>query len=203
MRIMSRKSSNMVYHRPECKYVRKIRKQNSLQMDWKDAEWKGYRPCRCCDGAVYLYKMEKETIDRYADQFHMDVDLKDSKIYVRTDNGCWKIVYKIKEQRFILLHRNYANGRIRLEDVEKAPFHRQCDVPDAGSIMKYLKYIRQHDEYKKVAPKDYHQMPKYTRRQKSYYHAAKKRAERRDARRVDHLFCIIEGKENVKQGYLW
>lgn len=172
-------------------------------MDWEDAEWRGYRPCRCCDGAAYLYKTEKEAIDRYADQFHMDVDLKDNKIYVRTDIGCWKIVYKIKEQRFILLHRNYANGRIRLEDAEKAPFHRQSDMLEAGSIMKYLKYIRKHDEYKKVAPKDYHQMPKDTKCKKAYYRAAKKRAERRDARRVDRLFCIIEGKKNIKQGYLW
>ena len=42
MRIMSRESSNRVYHRPECRYVGKIRKKNRIQMEWEDAEWKGY-----------------------------------------------------------------------------------------------------------------------------------------------------------------
>ena len=109
MRIMSRESSNMVYHRPECRYAGKIRKKNRVQMKWEDAEWKGYRPCKCCDGIDFLYKMEKEKIERYAEQFNLDVDFKDRKIYVRTDAGCWKIIYKIRNQRFILLHRNYVN----------------------------------------------------------------------------------------------
>ena len=81
MRIMSRESSNMVYHRPECRYARKIRKKNRIEMDWEDAEWKGYSPCKCCDGIEFLYKLEKEKIERYAGQFNMDVDLKDRKVY--------------------------------------------------------------------------------------------------------------------------
>lgn len=55
----------MVYHRPECRYAGKIRKKNQIKMDWEDAEWKGYRPCKCCDGIEFLYKLEKEKIERY------------------------------------------------------------------------------------------------------------------------------------------
>ena len=62
MRIMSRESSNMVYHRPKCRYAGRIRKKNRVLMKWEDAEWKGYRPCKCCDGIDFLYKMEKEKI---------------------------------------------------------------------------------------------------------------------------------------------
>lgn len=198
MRIMSRESSSKVYHRPECRYAKKIFKRNRIRMNWEDAEWKGYRPCKCCDGIEFLYRMDKEKIERYAEQFHMDVDLKDRKIYVRTDVGCWKIIYKIRNQRFILLHRNYVNGRICLEEVEKAPFHRQGDISEAGSIMKYLKYIREHDEYKKNAPKDYHKLPQDTERQKLYYRTAKKRAEKRSAKRLDRLFLLIEKQEGIK-----
>lgn len=195
MRIMSRESPNKIYHRPECRYAGRIRKKNRIQMNWEDAEWKGYCPCRFCDGMDFLYKLEKEQIESYAEQFNIDVDLKDKKIYIRTDVGCWKILYKIGKQRFILLHRNYVNGRISLEDAEKAPFHRQGDMPESGSIMKYLKYIKEHDKFKQNAPKDYRDLPQSTKRQKLYYKTAKKREEKRSARRLDSLFQLIEKTE--------
>lgn len=198
MRIMSRESSVMVYHRPECRFAGRIRKRNRLQMEWEDAERKGYRPCKCCDGIQYLYKMEKEKLQRYAEQFHLDVDMRDHKIYVRTDAGCWKIIYRIRMQRFILLHRNYAKERIPLEDVEKIPFHRQGDVPESGSIMKYLKYIKEHDEYKLKMPVDYRKLPQSTKRQKTYYKAARRRAEKRNSRRLDALFALVENREGIK-----
>ncbi|MCM1144975.1 MAG: hypothetical protein NC407_09720 [Lachnoclostridium sp.] len=197
---MSRKSSSMVYHRPQCRYVRKIHKKNRIQMAWEDAEWKGYRPCKCCDGIEFLYQTGKAEIERYAKQFNLDVDLKDRKIYVRTDAGCWKIIYKIRDQKFILLHRNYVNGRIALEDVEKAPYHRQGDVMEAGSIMKYLKYIQKHDEFKQNAPDDYRKLPQNTKRQKFYYRSAKKRAERNSAKRLDSLFLLIEKQGSTCSG---
>jgi len=198
MRMMSRESTSMVYHRPECRYARKIYKKNQVQMNWEDAEWKGYRPCKCCDGIRFLYKLEKYEIEQYAQQFHMDVDLKDNKIYVRTEVGCWKIVYKICDQKFILLHRNYVRGRIGLEEAEKVPFHRQSDMPESGSILRYLKYIRKHDEFKQNVPQDYRQMPQDTKKQKLYYRTAKKRAEKRSARKLDRLFTLIENQEGIK-----
>lgn len=198
MRILSRESSGMVYHRPECRFAGKINKRNRIQLDWEDAEWKGYRPCKCCDGIRYLYKTERKKIQEYAEQFHLDVDMKDDKIYVRTDAGCWKIIYKIRNQRFILLHRNYVKGRILLEDAEKAPFHRQGDVPESCSIMKYLKYIKEHDEYKLKAPEDYRMLPQDTKRQKIYYRAAMRRAEKQSSRRVEELFALIEKREGIR-----
>lgn len=128
----------------------------------------------------------------------MNVNLKDGKIYVRTDVGCWKIVYKISCQRFIFFHRDYVNGRIRLEDAEKVPFHRQKDMPEAGSVMKYLKYISEHDRFKQSASKDYRDMPQNTKIQKKYYRTAKKRAEKRNAKRVDRLFLLIESQGTMK-----
>lgn len=196
MRIMSRESADMVYHRPECRYARRIHKRNRIQMNWEDAEWKGYRPCKCCDGADFLYKLETSEIQRCAKQFHMDVDLRDHKIYVRTDAGCWKIVYKICDQKFILLHRNYVNGRIGLEEAENAPYHRQGDMAESGNIIKMLKYIKKHDEFKQKTEGDYRRMPQDTRKQKMYYRAAKRRMEKRSARRMDELFALIESGQS-------
>ncbi len=168
-------------------------------MLWENAEAKGYRPCACCNGMEFLYGLERDSIENYKNLFHLDVDIKDHKIYVRTDAGCWKIIYKRDKQHFILLHRNYANGRTSLEDVEKVPYHRQGDMAEASTIMKYLKYIRAHDDFKQMMPKDYHKMPRSTKRQKAYYKAAKQREARKSARRVDNLFTMIERKEGIRE----
>ena len=198
MRIMSRGSTSMVYHRPECRYARKIYKRNRVQMDWEEAEWKGYRPCKCCDGANFLYNLESGSIEYFTEQHNLDVNLKNNIIYVRTDVGCWKIVYKRSIQRFILLHRNYLNGRISLDEADKAPFHRQGDMAESKYIMKYLKYIKSHDEFKQNMPTDYRQMPRSTKRQKAYYKSAKRRAEKSSARRLENLFAVIESQESIK-----
>ena len=199
MRMISTGSANKVYHRPECIHAQKIYKRNRIEITGEEAEWRGYRPCKCCNSAAFLYRIEKSRIEQYAEKFHMDVDIIKGKIYVNTDAGCWKIMYKRREQRFILFHRNYVNGRIGLKEAENAPFHRQTDIKEAGSIMKYLKYIKNHDEFKLNAPKDYRQMPRDSKRQKMYYQAAKKRAERHSARRVDQLFALIERQEGIKR----
>lgn len=199
MRMMSSESTNMVYHRPECRYARKIYKRNWVQMNWEDAEWKGYRPCKCCDGAAFLYELELDSIECFAKKHNLDVDLKNNKIYVRTDVGCWKIVYKRSNQKFILLHRNYVNGRIGIDEVDDAPYHRQGDMVDSGSIMKYLKYIQKHDEFKQNMLADLNRMPQDTKLQKAYYQSAKKREAKRNARRLDNLFRMIERKEGIKQ----
>lgn len=198
MRVISMESNGMVYHRAECRYAQKVYKRNRMKITWEDAEYYGYRPCKCCDNINFIYKTELNYINEFCKTNNMEVDLRDNKIYVRTDVGCWKIVYKKSMQKFILLHRNYADGRISLDDVEKAPYHRQGDVSQAGSIKKYLKYIKSHDEFKQNLPADYRQMPRDTKKQRSYYNAAKKRADRRSARRLDSLFNMIERKEGIK-----
>lgn len=198
MRIMSRESAGRVYHRPECRYARRISEKNQMRMKWEDAEWRGYRPCRCCDGMRFLYKIEKDKIERYTEHFPMDVDLIVNTLYVRTDAGCWKIIYKIRDQRFILLHRNYANGRISLEEADKAPFHRQRDMAESGSIMKYIKYIRAHDAFRQKNISDYRQMPRDSKKQERYYQAAKRRAQKRGAQKMDQLFRMIESREGIQ-----
>lgn len=90
-------------------------------------------------------------------------------------------------------------GRISLDEVDNAPYHRQGDMADSDSIMKYLKYIQKHDEFKLNMPVDLRQIPQDTKLQKAYYKSAKKREVKRNARHLDRLFLMIECKEGIKQ----
>lgn len=42
MRMMSKDSTSMVYHRSECRYAQKIKKRNRVQMNWDEAEYNIY-----------------------------------------------------------------------------------------------------------------------------------------------------------------
>ncbi len=198
MRMISTESKSMVYHRPQCRYAKRMNRKNRMQMYWYEAEKQGYRPCKCCDAMKFLYSVEEADVGIYGDQHNLDVDLVEDEIIIRTDVGCWKILYKKDRQKFVLLHRNYAKGRVPLEDVNKAPFHYQKDFRSCGSIIPFVKYIKAHDEYKAnpVASRD---MPQRTERQKSYYRSAKRRENKRAAQRLDALFRMIECKEGIKQ----
>lgn len=198
LRVISLESPDKVYHRAECRFASNILHKNQMKMKWEDAEHYGYRPCKCCDGINFLYRSNIGNIKSFSERNQIDVDLKDNKIYVRTDVGCWKIVYKIEQQKFILLHKNYVEGRISLDEVENGAYHRQADIAYSGSIMKYLNYIKKHDDFKQSMPEDYRKMPQDTKKQKAYYKAAKKREERHTARRLDSLFLMIERKEGIK-----
>lgn len=197
--IISKGSSEMVYHHPECRYAKRIYKRNAKKISRYDAEEKGYRSCKCCNNIRFLYQQELDEISRYKEDNQLDVDFMDGEVYVRSDVGCWKIHYRKREQKYILFHRNYVKGRIALEEVEKAPYHRQKDMSESRRIMQYLRYIYEHDKFVQYGPKDYRQMPQKTRKQKYYYQAAKHRQERQSARRVDYLFRLIEQKEGIKQ----
>lgn len=206
MRMISREANSMVYHRPECRHAQSIKKNNRVQMPWEEAEWNGYRPCKCCNNMEFLYQQEQFEIESYAAQYNLEADIKNHMLYVRTEVGCWKIMYMHKKQKFTLYHRNYVNGRVRLADVERAPYHQQKDKPVAKSIMSYMDYIRKHDEFIQSMPsdfrlskEDYRKLPRATAKQRHYYNAARKREERRKARRVDNLFLLIEQQEGMRE----
>lgn len=73
MRIVSAGSAGKVYHRPECRYARKIYRRNREQMLWENAEAKGYRPCACCNGMETLDELMDEERKQYSEQELLEV----------------------------------------------------------------------------------------------------------------------------------
>ena len=167
-------------------------------MYWHVAENHGYHPCKCCDEIRFLYSLEEIDVQMYAEKNNMNIDFVNNEIIVRTDAGCWKILYNRNEQKFKLLHRNYVNGRISLNEVNEVPYHRQKDFYYGNSIMKYVRYIKAHDEFK-LNPVEARNMPRSTARQRTYHRSAKKREEKQAARRLDGLFLMIEKNNDIKK----
>lgn len=192
MRVVSMQSKAKVYHREECRYAKKILPKNRMQLSSEAAEKAGYHICPYCDGMDALFRMKKEQILKYARKNHMEVDLLNHVLYVRTDVGCWKMIYSMSEQRFLLYHKNYMQGVLSLDEVEEGAYHRQRDVPFLKSIEKYLFYISKHDAARKIEMIDYRLLPNRTKKEKRYFASARARSNRRSQRRLEELFTMIE-----------
>lgn len=197
-RVISMDSKSMVYHRAGCRYAKQIHEKNKVQINRDTIETYGYRPCKCCSSIRGIFSNEKGNILKFTQTHNMDVDLIDDKLYIRTDVGCWKIRYKPNQDKLVLLHKNYVDGRIDLDDVENGDYHRQVDIQKSDTIMKYINYIFEHDKYKKIRDDDYRRLPQDTKKQKAHYRSAMKKERRRSASRLDSLFAEIEKKEGIK-----
>lgn len=190
--LMSFESKNRVAHRENCRYVKHILCKNLMTLTQNQAWERGYRPCKCCNSLDSIYKMEMSDINAYLRDKDMALDAVDHKLYARTPIGCWKIVYNRKYQTFILYHKNYVDGMLSINDVEKGAYHLQKDRKPSDTIVKLLRYIYEHDENKYAAVTDYKLLPHDSKRQKKYYSQAKKRQEKKSRRRVDMLFKLME-----------
>ena len=85
-RIMSRESA--VYHRENCIYAGRIKRENMLITTGDEAKYRGYRPCRCCNGMKYHVTNSQGTITYYEKYRGMQFLFRDGILYVKTDMGC-------------------------------------------------------------------------------------------------------------------
>ena len=91
------------------------------------AELRGYRPCKWCSRMDGRFQIEKEAVGEYLANSGLVMDRKDHMLYIRSDIGCWKVVFSKKFNDFVLYHRNHADGIVPLAEVEKDSYHKQSD----------------------------------------------------------------------------
>ncbi len=197
--IISMNSRAKLYHRAECRYAKQIKIKNRMEISRSQAEELGYFVCPHCDGMRALYSFEKKAIEKYVGKENLFVDMVGDWLYVRTEIGCWKIVYQKKTGKFLLFHKNYIEEGNKLENVEKGAYHRQGDKLFSENILGYLQYIREHDKARKIEMKDYRMLPRETAQQKKYYASARARERRRQTKRVFQLFDLIEQQPGYRE----
>ncbi len=198
-RIISMNSRAKLYHRAECRYAKQIKIKNRMEISRSQAEELGYHVCPYCDGMRVLYSFEKMAIEKYTEKENIFVDMVRDWLYVRTEIGCWKIVYQKKSGKFLLFHKNYIEPGNKLENVEKGAYHRQGDKLFSENIFGYLEYITEHDKARKIEMKDYRLLPRETAQQKKYYASARARERRRQTKRVFQLFDLIEQQPGYRE----
>ena len=123
----------------------------------------------------------------------MDIKYIDGVLYVKSEIGCWKLVYIKKNEFLVLYHRNTVTYTTDFTHPETDSYHRQTDVPSSNTISSYLNYIYEHDRYKAALE----------RGEKNYRFSSKKYARhdakvqrKRQHKRLDQLFMLIEKNDS-------
>lgn len=189
--IVSFESKSKVYHKPGCHHISRIKKRNQIEMTKGEAERAGFRICRCCNGMGHHKRAEKHVLEHYEKEKGMEFKYIDGILYAKTDFGCWKMVYVRGEQRIVLYHRNHTDKELNFEEPQYEFYHRQHDVPHSGSISHYLKYIYEHDRFKKAERSGNGFTTFSNKKNKKLAEKSRKKDSRR---RVDYLFRMLESQ---------
>ena len=180
-----------VYHRLDCRYVKAIKRENRITSLKTDLIYNGCRPCRCCNGMDHIYKTESDEISRYAKKHGMELNYIDGILYVKTNVGCWKLVYSRSQEKIAIYHRNATSRPINFEHPQYEHYHRQTDILYVPYIMKCLSYIKEHDRFREAEKNGIILMDLKNGRHRKNAEKAKRKAERKH---MDSLFDLIESQ---------
>lgn len=198
--VISKKSDQMIYHEDSCPYAKRMQKKYSRYISEGNALEKGYRPCSYCGGlhGIYLHFInDPKMYGRFHEGLTASFDRKDKALCFRTDIGFWKIVENRRTNEYKLYHLNQGHFEKDTPDkiLMRRTFHRQSDVKGTTKMTRLVQYIFDHDKAKKIMDNDWKKLPKATSKQKKYYKQAKKREQRKQSRRLDDLFRMLEKGE--------
>lgn len=184
-----------VYHRPGCCYAGKIRPKSKRIVKKKEAQAKGYRPCKYCCGICGYYRSRSDLFAKWNKVLHIEFSClsRQNRLCVRTQNGLWQIRQN-SEGIYALYHLNNFCADVPTRELMNRSYHRQNDVAETGSVGQLIGYIYRHDQALAIIKDDYHKLPQDTRRQKIYYQQAREREKRRSMRRVDAWFKMMDKK---------
>ena len=189
--IISRQAKTKVYHKPGCHHVKNIKEENLETMTLQKAERKGYRICSCCNSMSHHKRVEQRTITNYENNKGMSFNYVKGALYIKTEVGCWKMVYTRHEQRIVLYHRNRTSKELNFKAPQYEKYHRQGDVPHSDSIAHYLNYIYEHDRFKQ-AEESGRILTSYS--SKKNRKLAEKSRRKNAHKRVNDLFKMIESQ---------
>ena len=187
IRVMSKQTR--IYHRPTCRYVKRIQKRNLLETGVFEAKAFGYQPCLCCNTIEHVYETEQNYLKYFFRPMKLEFSFIKDAVYVKTPISLWKLVYSKQDEKFILFHRNHSKMPVNYEDPSSERFHRQEDCAKANSIAALGKYIYEHDRYREAQQKG-EKLTSFT--SKRAERLARQSERKAQHRRLDMLFASIE-----------
>jgi hypothetical protein len=194
MYLGSKFSRKKIFHNDKCQCFKRIKKKNRIcYLDADSARDDGLVYCGMCSPMAVRYKKEAVVIRDFAKKHNLRVYVYDYAVYVDTQIAGWKIVQEGKNKKLHLYHENHfqiyrglpaKNGKLVKE------YHQQYAF--SKTIMGFLEYIVDHDEWRDEQAQSYKRFPERTKSQRKKYKAAKNKAKADSVRRVLNLIEEME-----------
>ena len=176
------KSSNKIIHNMNCRYVKMMPDRNkNYYSSLKDAEEAGYVQCKYCAYIQKYIRNEKKELDGYCkpNGLYYMFNSADGSLDVISRTGRWKVIVNGQRHFIWLYHKNIRNSSNDTKTFVQG-YHSQ--KVRKSSLMGYMQYIVEHDNYRTETPLYKNQMTGKGR------HA--KRDQERHAKKVRRLQSI-------------
>ena len=150
MVIYSALSSNKIVHLPNCKFIKKIKNKASFE-SLAHARKNGYRLCNCCAPISKKYQKESKEIEFFCRTEGLSVRLSDGELIIDTPcHSKWKLITADKSNKLFLYHKNSCTLNNSRPESMIPGYHIQA--VREKTILNYLKYILNHDEWRRIHP---------------------------------------------------
>lgn len=198
MYFYSKKSHKKIVHLSHCSYFQYMSHESIGKFEnIEDAQTAGYRICKCCAPISKYYRKEYYKIKDYAAKNGIAFYLNDGALIIQTPRSKWKIITNGNRNYIFLYHKNIYN---KGKDKSLVPGYHSQSVR-RSTIMGYLKYIVDHDNYRMKNP-EYHG-PVYVeparKGTKRYKKEKTKERKRERYQSVMRVLALIENEKNYRQ----
>lgn len=144
------KSRNKMVHKMNCRYAGMIPDKNKKCFaTLKEAQEAGYVQCMYCAYIRKYMEQERKELSDFCRKngLYYEFNHKDGALDVISRTGRWKIIVNGKKHCIWLYHKNLRGGR---QDSLVPGYHSQKICK--GTLIDYMKYIVEHDQYRMENP---------------------------------------------------
>ena len=117
--------------------------------------------------------MESEKLERneFNNRWNLSFTYFENKdtLFIRSDVGCWKIIWNEVLGGFILYHMNHLGRNldtVTIYDLLYGRYHRQTEVAPGRKMKPLLSYIARHDEMQSVNKLEYKRAKKQNKKRR-------------------------------------
>lgn len=195
MYVYSKKSNNKIIHKKQCPYYLHMNhKEIGFFHTLEEAKTAGYHQCKHCSSISKQYRKEYHEIKEYAAENGMAFYLNDGAITIHTTFSKWKIITNGNKHSLFLYHKNTKN--IIKQDSRIEGYHSQS--VRKNSIVDYMKYITEHDHYRKYNPEYHKAIPSQPRKGTNRYRKQQNKQKYKEHREsVWRVLTLIENNSSV------
>ena len=172
--------------------------ENKIEMPKLAARKQGKCACKYCNTMKFKYNSEKMVIDHYCKGNNLIYRFDGDTLLVQSEIGAWKILYNRNWEQFLLYHANRIPNDMDLKLLPSNGYHAQKDAKPSKSIMRFMIYIREHDNFRKGQLENIEDDYRNKKCSEKNYKKLKKKAKTYRVARVLQLMSVIEQDEEMR-----
>ncbi len=196
------RSSNKIVHRNDCRYVKLIPKKNRKPFSTvEEARREGYSCCKYCSHIWKYVGREKTELDDYCAKNGLSYSFNRTDGFLDIDSrqDRWKVIVNGKRHHIFLYHRN-TKISLTPERTLVPGFHSQKAI--SQTILGYMKYISEHDEYVEELTKAHKKKSKPVKGTKRYWKMVRREKKSVRRKQIRNVLGLIErmSENNYMEG---